>query len=304
MPDWCLGEVCVENVTEDHSTLESMARDESWLAERVALLIQNHFADVPRGYPIVTRFGSRAQYRFGSIAARSGRAIILVNRLFADPSVPVYVVDGTLAHELAHYAHGYGSGLPKLYADPHRGGVVERELEQRGLGEIDRRADQWREAHWDAYYRSACGDVVARKEARGKASDEYWSWVLEKPGNRREIVLTAHLVALAPRFGFSVEQLPFSVEWLKASRRQASPSYFFHKERILRVHGLLSDHRAPERMIEFEIAYWLARTVVGGNWIAVQQLLRTLDLDAVAHVALAWRSSKWKTFVARNHPLK
>src|SRR5205814_1734563 len=86
--------------------------------------VPGQFPDVQQGYPITTRFGIRARNRFGSIGAQDKKTIIMVNRLFADPCVPTFVVDGTLVHELAHYAHGFGSGLPKLYSDPHRGGVV------------------------------------------------------------------------------------------------------------------------------------------------------------------------------------
>ena len=98
-------------ITEEERTNEK--RTDAWLTERVRLLREHHFADVPQGYPIVTRFSTRAKYRLGCICARNSTALIQVNRLYADPFVPVYVVDGTLAHELAHYAHGFGSGLPQ-----------------------------------------------------------------------------------------------------------------------------------------------------------------------------------------------
>ena len=35
-------------------------RDNAWLAERLRLLWDMHFADVPVGYPITTQFGTRA----------------------------------------------------------------------------------------------------------------------------------------------------------------------------------------------------------------------------------------------------
>ncbi|HEV2471285.1 MAG TPA: hypothetical protein VGS41_01385, partial [Chthonomonadales bacterium] len=106
----------------------STERTEAWAAARLQALWVGHFSDVAKGFPITTVFARRALHRFGSITARNGRTIITLNRLFADPAVPEYVVDGTIAHELAHYAHGFGSGLPRLYRDPHRGGVVENEL--------------------------------------------------------------------------------------------------------------------------------------------------------------------------------
>src|SRR5205085_12251442 len=134
----------------------------------------------------ITRFGIRARNRFGSIGAQDQKTIILVNRLFADPLVPVFVVDGTLAHELAHYAHGFGSGLPKLYADPHRGGVVDKELEKRGLGEVTIKAEQWRAAYWDTFYTERCADIVARRAARSDRTDALWDTLLLRPDVRTE----------------------------------------------------------------------------------------------------------------------
>src|SRR5579862_1320251 len=174
----------------------SAVRDDAWLTERVRLLWENHFADAPRGYPIVTRFGIRARYRFGSIAARKGQTIILVNRLFAHEFVPAYVVDATLGHELAHYVHGFGSGLPKLYADAHRGGVVDQELERRGLGTVGLRADQWREQHWSAFYERQCADLVAQRAARGNDAQSLWRALLERGDVRTEGDLRARLTPI------------------------------------------------------------------------------------------------------------
>src|SRR5947209_5320989 len=82
-------------------------RNDAWLKDRVRLLWEMHFSDVPTGFPIVASFGTRAKYRFGSIMARNATTLITVNQLFRDPYVPTYVFDGTLVHGLAHYAHGF-----------------------------------------------------------------------------------------------------------------------------------------------------------------------------------------------------
>lgn len=284
------------------SGIQSAPRNDDWLADRVSLLRQIHFADVPQGYPITTRFGIRARNRFGSIGAQAGTTIILVNRLFADPIVPAFVVDGTLAHELAHYAHGYGSGLPLLYKDPHRGGVVDKELDRRGLGEINQKAEQWRKLNWDAVYEQKCADLDARRSARQATVEQRWDTFLMRPGHRTEQYLNTHLALLAPRFGFG--NLPFEVEWLRATLRQSAPSYWFHKSRVVRIHGLLSDPRIPPCAVDYEIGYWLARRSAGENVQRIQQALAHAGLDNATAEAIRWRRKSWKAFCTHYHPLK
>jgi hypothetical protein len=278
-------------------------RDDAWLADRVALLRTMHFSDVPQGYPIHTRFGSRARNRFGSIAARNGQTIILINRLFANPYVPAFVVDGTLAHELAHYAHGFGSGLPRLYRDAHRGGVVDKELEKRGLGEVNSRAEQWRKTYWNAFYDAQCADIVTRRDARADDASACWQAFLSHPERRTEAELQERFRLQAARFGYSRERLPFRVEWLHATRRQTAPSYWFAAERALRLHGLLADRRAPGMMVDFELAYWVARFTVGAPWSAIHAALCRVQLADEAAEALNWRKRRWSAFHLKHHPL-
>lgn len=278
-------------------------RDERWLAERVGLLWEMHFSDVPKGFPIVARFGTRAKYRFGSIAARNDKTVILVNQLFSDPFVPVFVVDGTLVHELAHYVHGFGSGLPRRHRHAHRGGVVDQELEARGLIELDRKANTWREANWDAFYAEKCGDLLQRETARKDATSSIWKALLSRPGSRTEEELRQRLVTLAPRFGYSEATLPFRVEWLHATRRQNGISYWFARSRAVRLHGLASDRRVPDVVIDFEIAYWLARQTVGSGWEGIHRLLSRGGMQAASDDALRWRRHAWTSFCNRHHPL-
>jgi hypothetical protein len=276
------------------------------LAERVRLLWDVHFADVARGYPIVTRFSTRAQYRFGSIAARSGRTIILINRLFANAFVPEYVVDATLGHELAHYAHGFGSGLPQLYADAHRGGVVDRELERRGLGEISERAEAWRKQHWATYYSAQCADLLARREARGDDAQSRWDAILHRADSRREAELKARCARIQRRLEphLSSAASGITVEWLAATVRQTAPSYWYAGTRTLRIHGLLCDRRVPDAILDFELAYWLTRLSVGARWQSIHAILAATGLAPLAEEALTWRRRRWNAFLTRNHPLR
>jgi len=58
-------------------------------------------------------------------------SFIGINALLQHAQVPEYVLITTIAHELTHYAHGFGSPLPRCYEHPHANNVVERELERR-----------------------------------------------------------------------------------------------------------------------------------------------------------------------------
>jgi predicted metal-dependent hydrolase len=68
---------------------------------------------------------------------------ISINSLFRDEEVPEYVIDATLAHEFAHYAHGFHSPLTQKYKFPHKGDVVGKELRQRGLEDMVKDQERW-----------------------------------------------------------------------------------------------------------------------------------------------------------------
>jgi hypothetical protein len=77
---------------------------------------------------------------------------IQVNSLFQMHDVPDYVVRVTVAHEMVHYAHGFGSPLPRRYKHPHRGGIVKRELLARGMGVEYEQYDEWVYNRWYDFY--------------------------------------------------------------------------------------------------------------------------------------------------------
>ncbi|HXG23446.1 MAG TPA: hypothetical protein VNJ09_02735 [Chthonomonadales bacterium] len=121
------------------------------------------FQDGRSGLPIHVQFGLRAKRRFGSITARKGVCCIIINGLFRHTDVPEYVVDATLAHELAHYVHGFGSGLQRLNAAPHRGGVVDEALRKRGCFHLEQQAKALRESRRpDSYASHAAGSAPGR----------------------------------------------------------------------------------------------------------------------------------------------
>lgn len=110
-------------------------RDDRWLLARLDDLWSEHFSDVAQINPVFIRFGRFARLRFGSIRLdrRSKKTFIIITGMFKDLSIPQEIVDHTIAHELCHYGHGFSSPHKRLHRFPHEGGIIRRELENRGL---------------------------------------------------------------------------------------------------------------------------------------------------------------------------
>ena len=113
-------------------------RDNAWLENRLNNIWKKYFSDVKRKNPINVRFGRNALYRFGSIRLdrRTKSSFITINGNFRSNTLSVQVIDHTLAHELVHYAQGFSSKNPRLHRYPHRGGVIDKELRERGLNHL------------------------------------------------------------------------------------------------------------------------------------------------------------------------
>ncbi len=115
---------------------------------------QTYFADVPRLNQVDIAYCQPWKRRLGLIRLSLDNTLsfIGVNALLQLPGVPEYVLITTIAHELTHYAHGFGSPLPRLYEHPHANNVVKRELDKRGLGATLHLCDEWIDREWFAFY--------------------------------------------------------------------------------------------------------------------------------------------------------
>ena len=120
-------------------------RDDIWLLSRLDYLWSNYFLDVKQVNPVFIRFGRFSKFRLGSIRLDrfTKHSFITITGMFKDPSVPVEVVDHTIAHELCHYTHGFSSPRVRMHKFPHHGGVIKRELEERKLGRLSKAYNDW-----------------------------------------------------------------------------------------------------------------------------------------------------------------
>ncbi len=115
---------------------------------------RRYFSDVPCKNEVQIAYCSPWKTRLGMIRMTVDEALsfIGVNALLQHSTVPEYLLVATIAHELVHYAHGFGSPLPRLYTHPHANNVVNKELAKRGLEEYVQLSDEWIDNYWFAFY--------------------------------------------------------------------------------------------------------------------------------------------------------
>ena len=135
----------------------ALFRDNNWLLSRLNLIWSKYFSDVWKTNPIHIKFGRYSKYRLGSIKLnqQTHQSLITITAMFKDAGIPVSVLDHTLAHELVHFAHGFSSKRARLHQYPHAGGVVQREMEQRGMGHLNKAYKIWVKQ----YRKQLCQDV-------------------------------------------------------------------------------------------------------------------------------------------------
>ncbi|HLX56582.1 MAG TPA: hypothetical protein VKR83_06130 [Ktedonobacteraceae bacterium] len=124
------------------------------LRQTLETIWQDHFSDIPRINHVEIAYCHPWKRRLGLIrlSLDSTKSFIGINALLQLQEVPDYVLHTTIAHELAHYAHGFGSPLPRIFAHPHANNIVERELTKRGLGQLAQKCDDWIDKQWFPFY--------------------------------------------------------------------------------------------------------------------------------------------------------
>lgn len=117
---------------------------------------QRYFSDVPHANNVQIAYCRPWKSRLGLIrmSLDSTHSFIGINTLLQHEEVPETILVTTIAHELVHYTHGFGSPLPQLYEHPHANNVVENELERRGLSTALFACNQWIEEYWYDFYKT------------------------------------------------------------------------------------------------------------------------------------------------------
>ena len=134
-----------------------MRRDDKWLFQKLDEVWDEYFSDVPQDNDIQIVWGRKARQRLGSIKqgekipGKHPETIITINSLFKDTYIPEYIVIATIAHELAHYAHGFHSPIEQKYQKPHEGGIVHKELAVRGVDLLEKKQKKWLKENWRVY---------------------------------------------------------------------------------------------------------------------------------------------------------
>lgn len=132
-----------------------MARDNKWLRERLKYLYKRYFSDIPIINKIIIKFGRPTRTRLGSIKPgrkyKDEHSIITINGHFKNLEVPEFVVDAVISHEFMHYAHGFASPHEKAFSHPHKGGVVDWDLRERGLDDILKLEKRWLKENWRGF---------------------------------------------------------------------------------------------------------------------------------------------------------
>lgn len=129
-------------------------RTNQWLESKFEQMLADNFANMAIKNPILIKFGRKSKRRLGSIALREVRgeqekmSIIVLNGYFRSENIPEAVVLVTIAHELAHYLHGFNSYHNKAHNFPHKGSVVNKELRRRGFSDLLKFQRQWLKDNW------------------------------------------------------------------------------------------------------------------------------------------------------------
>lgn len=126
-------------------TQKPIKRDNQWLLSRLDFIWSKYFTDTAQNSRVFIKFGRFARYRLGSIKLnkKTNSSLITITAMFQNPKVPKEVVDHTIGHELVHYTHGFSSSHPRLHRYPHAGGIVKKEMSQRGMEHLYEFYKKW-----------------------------------------------------------------------------------------------------------------------------------------------------------------
>lgn len=126
---------------------------DKYLSSKAASLIRENFPERGVTNLLVVRWGKRWRNTLGHIKPLENAefgSVIEINSFMKATEVPDFVLDSVLMHELVHYFQGFGSNHERKSRHPHKGGVVDKELNRLGWTELANKSDAWIKANWHA----------------------------------------------------------------------------------------------------------------------------------------------------------
>jgi hypothetical protein len=267
--------------------------------ESLHRMLRSHFADLVSTREIEVRLGRRSRVRLASVRRGRSGPLITLNPLLLAPEVPSEVCDATMAHELCHIVHGFGASTAPRGMKPHRGGIVDAEMDRRGLADVRRRADAWAATHWQGIYARYAPDLVAGRHHRHLDHTARWEAFLERDGMRSLVELerlASRVAAVAPAAMLA------GVRWLHASRRQTRLSYCARDTGVVLLHGVLAHPGAPDAVLIVQLAWW-AHGGRQGRPRSAGSDLRSLLSPKEIEAARRWERRTWGRFLALHRPV-
>ncbi len=145
---------------------------DNYVAKKAAELIRENFAERGVTNLLMVKTGKRCKRKLGHIKTINHSdygSMIEINPLLFDLEVPEFVLDYVIMHELTHYFQGFGSNHEKKHKHPHKGKVVEKELERLGWREIQEKSDAWIKENWKKILEKNNIDPSIKRKQRRKS---------------------------------------------------------------------------------------------------------------------------------------
>ncbi|MDD4251136.1 MAG: hypothetical protein PHX27_03020 [Candidatus ainarchaeum sp.] len=145
---------------------------DTYLAKKTANLIRENFYEKEITNLLVVKTGKKWKRTLGHIKTLETKeygSLIEINPLLFDIETPEFILDYVIMHELTHYFQGFASNHEKKHRYPHKGRIVEKELERLGWKEIQEKSDLWLKANWTKILlKNGLDPRVKRKPKRKK----------------------------------------------------------------------------------------------------------------------------------------